>query len=76
MTDEERLMAQFQQMSTPRLCKAAEGWREGTRERMMADFELQRRRDRGAVFRGWVSIGVSILSLTVAIVALCLRTHR
>ena len=37
---------------------------------MLAQFEWQRRNDRGTSMRGWVAIGISVLSLIVAIIAL------
>ena len=57
-------------LKTPELIRWIAGWGEGTVPRMQGEHELQSRRAKGTELRGWIAIGISILSLLVAFFAL------
>jgi hypothetical protein len=37
---------------------------------MLAEFDWQRRRDRSSLIRGWITIGIAVLSLLISLIAL------
>jgi hypothetical protein len=57
-------------MSTEDVAAWNESFREGTPSRRLGELELQRRQDVENRVRGWIAIGISVVALIVAIVAL------
>jgi len=56
-------------MNTGDLIRWMSGLRPGTEERLAGEHELVLRRARGGEVRGWLAIGISVVSLVIAILA-------
>jgi len=73
MSDEIDYTAHVQTLSTPALIRWTAGWKVGSYPRLAGEHEIQRRKDHGASLRGWIAIGLSVLSLVVSIFAILRR---
>ena len=61
---------QLRKMSTHQLLRWTAGWKVGCPQRLAGEQEIQRRRDHGANLRGWIAIGIAVLSLIISLLAL------
>jgi hypothetical protein len=64
------LSEQLRKKTTQELLRWTASWKVGCHENLAGQHEIQRRRDHGTSMRGWIAIGISVVSLIVAICAL------
>ena len=57
-------------MDDKKLAEWQSGFQADEPQWRLAEYEWHRRKDRGTSIRGWIAIGVSLLSLVVAVIAL------
>ena len=60
----------LRKMSTEDVTAWNASFKEGTPSRQLGELELKRRQDLGNRIRGWIAIGISVVALAVAMLAL------
>jgi hypothetical protein len=76
LSEEQRLemyASEVRRLSQAALLGARSGWKQDSADWAVCNAEVQRRLSAAANWRAWVSMGISILSLVVAVVALLRR---
>ena len=63
-------MTDLKSKSDPDLAEWTAGWKPGTKNHILGTIELDRRKNLGNTVRGWTAIGISLLALVVAVIAL------
>ncbi|OYD48196.1 hypothetical protein CBY09_21925 [Acidovorax kalamii] len=57
-------------MSDEQLAEYMTGWKEHTGNYILCEIEFKRRQNRGNEFRGWISLGLSVLAIVISVLAL------